>query len=704
MAGVVKSLGSLMGPAGVKGDSVDSAQVVGDALVVRVKNNATGVVTSVNAGDVRGREGAPGLPGVNGVLNDDANAANMVTPTKTRAAALGVARQATDQALYGSRLVNPLANPSFESGTAGWTAVSGTITRVTTPSEFSFADGAYVGLLTSNGTASLVDGISERVPVVAGQWVALRGAANGDAGVQSRLRILWRSSAGAILSTSDTPYVTAGTSGAVLEVVGQAPANAVAFDVAARAYSGSSAMLPNGAKMHIDAFWPAVASTETAARTAIASGYRDSNSAGWREVWTTNARFSESVSLYTTGNLDLYVSTTGDDRNDGRSGRPVRTIARLSQLIPDTIRGGHIVTCYVGANIDWNETLRPENKTVKGQLNFVGQGATPEDVRFNQVLPVDVKGYFRLYNMAVKERFSQAQFWFRDCDNVVVEDCVGMGESTSDINASGRIGFLADEGSTVRLTGSKTRATYKRYFARSQNNSEIYVDNVDQGLDATGKATNLIGLGARQGGSIRIVSGTAMPRGVLIDDSADGGGFVIGPTGFKSMLGRNEPGLVNQYTSINSPVRAKFYELRRPEVPSIPNFDASRRLRLHFDAALRAPEGTVMQTGGLIIEVEFHAQTSEAQDIYQRKIIRGNMNAAGAFVLQGTNLIAERFRADYTPDKTTVITAANNASVAGNFFVDVSPQTDTLPDQWGVKVSVTHTGIYAAPILLTATS
>lgn len=397
---------------------------------------------------------------------------------------------------------------------------------------------------------------------------------------------------------------------------------------------------------------------------------------------------------------DIYVSLVGSDTNDGLTANtPVRTLAKASSLLPEVIRFGNVWRIFIAPG-DYNETLRPSHRVNEGQIFVIGQGTVPTDVRFNQVLITAISGYLELTNVAVKERFSQAQFWFRRCPWVVLTDVEGMGDPASDISASGRIGVLSDEGSAIWIRGKKSRMTYKRYFARANYGSRIHCDDVDPSLDANGVPTNLIGIGARHGGFVSLSEGT-QPRGLNgLDRSVDTGGLLIDGRGFRRDLGRDEVGLVDQWTSVNSPARKKFWTFRRPDAPAVPSFDATRKLRLSFDSALRAVGmSPVMQTGGLEIEVTFQAQISDTQSIFQKKTILANVLPSGSLYVVSQLIDLERYPAGYAPDKNTVITAANNAADAGTFRVDVFPQIVTQADNWSIDVAISHQGIYSAPVL-----
>lgn len=391
---------------------------------------------------------------------------------------------------------------------------------------------------------------------------------------------------------------------------------------------------------------------------------------------------------------DVYVSLVGSDSNDGLTpSTPVRTLSRAVALVPEVIRLGNVWRLYVAPG-DYNETLRIRHRLVEGQILVVGQGSAPSDVRFNQVIVENVKGYIELSNVAVKERFSQAQFWFIGCPDAVVTTCEGMGDPASDITASGRIGFLADMSTNLLIRGN-CKATYKRYFARANYNSKIHAADNDPSVDASGVPTNNYGIAARHGG-IATIYGTA-PAGREGDQSTDTGGIIAAGRGMR--YDQSEDGLVEQWTALNSLPLKKTWVFRRKTVPGLSVFDATRRFRATFDSMISTLPGATPQLGCVVIDVEFTAQLSSAQAIHQQKRIVGNITST-AFVLAHQEVIAERVPAGYASDKNTIITAVNQSVRAGRFSIDVIPKIDTMPDAWRVDISVSHVGTEGAPKLV----
>ena len=75
----------------------------------------------------------------------------------------------------------------------------------------------------------------------------------------------------------------------------------------------------------------------------------------------------------TSAPLDLYVTTTGSDTNEGQSSsQPLRSLARVFDLIPDQIN--HPVVVHLG-NGTYDLTGSLQGVTLKAPLMFIGDGA-----------------------------------------------------------------------------------------------------------------------------------------------------------------------------------------------------------------------------------------------------------------------------------------------------------------------------------------
>lgn len=102
MAGVRKRLGSFLGPKGLKGDGVKNLRRVGDTLFVdEVARDADGeTTTTTNLGDVRGRQGDQGLPGLDAVPQSEGLAAHVRQE--------GLVREAVDTRVAATTKLIPL--------------------------------------------------------------------------------------------------------------------------------------------------------------------------------------------------------------------------------------------------------------------------------------------------------------------------------------------------------------------------------------------------------------------------------------------------------------------------------------------------------------------------------------------------------------------------------------------------------------------
>ena len=181
---------------------------------------------------------------------------------------------------------NVIPNPSFEHGTECWDGPRGTLTREPVTSGMVGARGAYVAQ-TSLSQAQLVPSLpilleeEYAIPVVAGQWVALRFWAASEPDYQIRPLAQVYDSAGSMEQLLGEIQIPDTTAGAVFEFVFQVPADGVKIlpGVAALGKVGGSGVPGPGKSLRLDSVIGMISESEGEAR-AMLDPYFDGDSQG----------------------------------------------------------------------------------------------------------------------------------------------------------------------------------------------------------------------------------------------------------------------------------------------------------------------------------------------------------------------------------------------------------------------------------------
>lgn len=602
-------------------------------------------------------------------------------------------------------VTNHARNPSMSNADISmYTATAGTLTRIAREPGMTFTDAANVALVTSDGTSTGIvfghAGTNNTIAVVPGAAVGVVVRVGVDADMQASPRIIWRNSAGSIITPSAiAPYKPLLMDGAgVASVSGIAPAGAASFQVAVYGNMVAGGIVPAGKRLAVTRLRYFIGADLPTVSTLMSQPYRDGSFPGWEWIGTPELSASRALSITprtTYASRDIYVSPTGNDSNVfGTSSAPFKTLARAVAAIPDLIRAGHTITLKIGAG-DYNESLVIENKDVKGYLIVEGTGATRLDVKLNQFIARAIAGHFTVKNVAVKARATGQQFMFVTCPMAFAENCEGIGDpALGPIEGSGRIVFLADYGTNLMVSGSK--GMHMRYFVRANYLSRAFVRDNDPGLDGSGNPTLYFGVAARHGGFAQIVG--TRPAGVVTDLSTDLASVVVSGYGIMSKMGYDERAIVEAYQTTNAPSTYKRFEFRQRDIPAIPNFTAITKARLIFDS----PTSLEPVQLDVIFDAQVDDGANERRLFVHRRFLLNYTDAGSVAVVSASNRDSV-VPAGYAPTVDSVIDVAN-LLVGGNpgrrFRIDLFPQVLTKLNRWGITVEVKRVGLGEAPAVV----
>lgn len=218
--------------------------------------------------------------------------------------------------------------------------------------------------------------------------------------------------------------------------------------------------------------------------------------------------------IATTSSTDIYVTTWGDDNNNGLSvSTAFRTLEKAISVIPDVIAHDHTFRLNIGVG-NFNESLEIKNKVVHGILEIKGMTEDPLSHQVDEVVLENITGHSLVSYLYVNKQYGQS-FKFVRCAPLVNVSYV-VADGYEETEATGTIGLLADFGSNVLVRYSSF--SHKRYGIRCNYLSRVFSQS------NTG-VRNYNGLGSRWGGILQAYG--TQPAGTNTNKTVDSGAFMI---------------------------------------------------------------------------------------------------------------------------------------------------------------------------------
>lgn len=138
----------------------------------------------------------------------------------------------------------------------------------------------------------------------------------------------------------------------------------------------------------------------------------------------------------TSSNINLYVSPSGNDSNDGSSGAPLKTIQAAINRIPQVVN--HTVTINVAPGT-YAEDVKIHGFQGSGGIELIGNYADPSTVVVNSINGNHSR--YLIIKGITATRTNSPGFWFVRSDTVIVDGvrCVTASATESGFHADGTI-------------------------------------------------------------------------------------------------------------------------------------------------------------------------------------------------------------------------------------------------------------------------